>query len=136
MIAGAQKCYAGADCTGFSARLPSTGPSMQPPEKPPGSRDAAAVLLGYLNFSSGAFDAAAWRAMNELFADVEPAAADGSVVESPAAATRVAEVLRRRIDELESTSQAFRDAAQARWAVEATFGDVLPAYRRFHADLL
>jgi len=136
VIAGAQKCYAGADCTGFSARLPSTGPSMQPPAKPPDSRDAAAVLLGYLNFSSGAFDAAAWRAMNELFADVEPAATDGSVVESPAAATRVAEVLRRRLDELESTSQAFRDAAQARWAVEATFGDVLPAYRRFHADLL
>jgi hypothetical protein len=74
VIAGAQKCYAGADCTGFSARLPSTGPSMQPPAKPPGSRDAAAVLLGYLNFSSGAFDAAAWRARNELFAAGEPAA--------------------------------------------------------------
>ena len=36
--------------------------------------DPAAVVLGYLNFSSGAFDPAVWRALNELFAAVEPAA--------------------------------------------------------------
>ena len=137
MIGGAQKCYAGDDSTGFSAHpLPPVTPSMQPPAKPPGSRDAAAVLLGYLNFSSGAFDAAAWRAMNDLFADVEPAATDGAVAESAAAPERVAEALVRRLGELETTEAAFRDATQARWAVEATFRDVLPAYRRFHADLL
>jgi len=109
---------------------------MQPSAKPPGSRDAAAVLLGYLNFSSGAFDAAAWRAMNDLFADAEPASVDGAVAESTTAAERVADALGRRLGELETTEAAFRDATQARWAVEATFRDVLPAYRRFHADLL
>ena len=109
---------------------------MQPPAKPPGSRDAAAVLLGYLNFSSGAFDAAAWRAMNELFAAAEPAAADGSVAESPSAVDEVVEALRSRLAQLETTEAAFRDTAQARWAIDATFGDILPAYRRFHADLL
>ena len=135
MIGGAQKCYAGDDSTGFSAHpLPPVTPSMQPPAKPPGSRDAAAVLLGYLNFSSGAFDAAAWRAMNDLFADVEPAAIDGAVAESAAAPERVAEALVRRLGELETTEAAFRDATQARWAVEATFRDVLPAYRRFRSS--
>ena len=109
---------------------------MQPTAKPPGSRDAAAVLLGYLNFSSGAFDAAAWRAMNELFAAVEPVAADGAVAESATAFEQVAESLQRRLRELETSEAAFHDAGQARWAVEATFRDVLPSYRRFHADLL
>ena len=37
--------------------------------------DPAAVVLGYLNFSSGAFDPAVWRALNEICAAVEPAAA-------------------------------------------------------------
>ncbi|MBU6308510.1 MAG: hypothetical protein KJS77_02055 [Planctomycetes bacterium] len=109
---------------------------MQPSAKPPGSRDAAAVLLGYLNFSSGAFDAAAWRAMNELFATAEPMAADGSVAESPTATDQVAEALRSRLSELAATEPAFRDTTQARWAIDATFGGILPAYRRFHADLL
>ena len=137
MIEGAQKCYAGDDSADFSARpLPPADPSMQPPAKPSGSRDAAAVLLGYLNFSSGAFDAAAWRALNELYAEAEPASADGAVAESAATTGRISDTLRRRLAELESREQAFRDSSQARWAIEATFTDVLPAYRRFHADLL
>ena len=49
--------------------------------KSPGSKDAAAALLGYLNFSSGAFDPAAWRGINDLYAAIEPAAADGTVTE-------------------------------------------------------
>jgi hypothetical protein len=104
--------------------------------KSPGSKDAAAVVLGYLNFSSGAFDAAAWRGLNELYATTEPAAPDGSVSEAADTAIRVADVIRTRLSELETTTAAFRDAGQARWAIDTVFDHLLPAYRRFHADLL
>ncbi|MFM8735090.1 MAG: hypothetical protein ACKOC8_07855 [Pirellulales bacterium] len=109
---------------------------MQHAAKSPGSRDAAAVVLGYFNFSSGAFDPTAWRAINELYAGVEPADAGGDVVESADSSAHVAELLRERLRELESTEPAFRDASQARWAIETGFGRLLPAYREFHADLL
>ena len=109
---------------------------MQSAAKSSGSKDPAAVVLGYLNFSSGAFDPAAWRAMNELYAGIEPAATDGVVGESPDAVADVAMLLRERLRELEATEPAFRDAAQARWALETGFGRVLPSYREFHADLL
>ena len=104
--------------------------------KSPGSKDAAAVVLGYLNFSSGAFDAAAWRGINELYAAVEPAAPDGTVSEAGDTAMRVADVIRARLSELEAAAAAFRDAGQARWAIDTVFDHLLPAYRRFHADLL
>ncbi len=104
--------------------------------KSPGSRDAAAIVLGYLNFSAGAFDSAAWRGINDLYAGIEPAAPDGSVTEGADTATRIAALLRARLLELEQTEPAFRDAVQARWAIDAVFEGLLPAYRRFHHDLL
>ncbi len=94
------------------------------------------MVLGYLNFSSGAFDAAVWRGMNDLYAAIEPADGDGTVVERPDAANLVAAELRTRLADLESTTPAFRDAAQARWAIDTAFDSLLPAYRRFHADVL
>ncbi|MFM7109488.1 MAG: hypothetical protein ACKOZU_13000, partial [Planctomycetaceae bacterium] len=99
------------------------------------ARDPSDVVLGYLNFSSGAFDPAAWRALDCLFAEVEPAAPEG-VAERPDAAVAVAARLRRRLDELAAGSAAFRDAAQARTAIGLVFERTLPAYRAFHADLL
>ncbi|MFM9058378.1 MAG: hypothetical protein ACKOSQ_04535 [Planctomycetaceae bacterium] len=100
-----------------------------------GGRDAAAVVLGYLNFSSGAFDPAAWRALDSLFAELEPVTADG-VAERPDTAAAVAASLGRRLDALAAGSAAFRDATQARAALRLVFDRGLPAYRRFHADLL
>jgi len=108
---------------------------MRPEPKSASPRDAAAVVLGYLNFSSGAFDPAAWRAMDELFADLEPEV-DGVVAERSDAAARVAGLLRDRLATLEATEPAFRDATQARAALAAVFDRLLPAYRSFHADLL
>jgi len=102
---------------------------------PTSSPDPAAVVLGYLNFSSGAFDPAAWRACSLLFAGVEPATATG-VGERPDTAARVAEILTRRLGELESATAAFRDARQARGMIGLVFDRLLPAYRAFHADLL
>jgi hypothetical protein len=117
-------------------------PSADP--KRPRPSDPAAVLLGYLNFSSGAFDPAVWRAMNELFAAVEPAGADeagganpdGTIVEMSAAAAGVAALLRERLDALAATEGAFRDARQARAVLDLLFSRLLPAYRAFHGDLL
>jgi hypothetical protein len=100
----------------------------------PRQSDPAAVVAGYFNFSSGAFDPAAWRALNDLYADLEPLRSAG-VTERPDAAGQVAQALRRRIDELEASQPAFRDARQARRAVDAVFTEFLPAYRRYHADL-
>ena len=108
-------------------------PTAVKPARPP---DPAAIVLGYLNFSSGAFDPAAWRACSDLYAGLEPADADGVVVESPDAAARLAATLATRLGELEPAEPAFRDATQARWVLDAVFNHVLPGYHLFHADLL
>ena len=100
------------------------------------SKDPAAIVLGYLNFSSGAFDAAAWRACSDLYATFEHADAAGVVGEAADAATRLAALLAGRLAELEPAEPAFRDATQARWVLETLCEHVLPGYRRFHADLL
>ena len=104
--------------------------------KPARAPDPAALVLGYLNFSSGAFDPAAWRACSDLYAGLEPADADGVVGESPDSAGRLAAILVTRLGELEPAEPAFRDATQARWVLDAVFNHVLPGYHRFHADLL
>ena len=102
---------------------------------PTSTTDPAAAVLGYLNFSSGAFDPAAWRACSLLFAAVEPAGA-GGVEERPEGAARVAEILAARLADLEAGTAAFRDARQARGMLRLVFDRLLPAYRAFHADLL
>jgi hypothetical protein len=99
-------------------------------------KDAAEVVLGYFNFSSGSFDPAAWRAMNALFAGCEPRDADGTVVEGEDTAERVAATLRSRLAALEPSEPAFRDASQARAVIDLVFTRLLPAYRRYHGDLL
>ena len=101
--------------------------------------DPAAVVLGYFNCSSGAFDPAVWRAMNALFASVETAGegdAEGPFAELPDAAARVATLLAERLQTLVATEAAFRDASQARMVLDMLFTRLLPAYRAFHGDLL
>jgi hypothetical protein len=106
-------------------------------QNPPNSRpsDPAAVVAGYLNFSSGAFDPAAWQAMSDLYASLE-LAGHGGVEEKPDAAGHVAATVSRRLTELEASQPAFRDARQARRMLKVIFDDLLPAYRHYHADLL
>ncbi|MFM7412691.1 MAG: hypothetical protein ACKO6E_05730 [Planctomycetota bacterium] len=109
---------------------------MPRPPKPPAAKDAAALVLGYANFSSGSFDPAAWRAFSHLYEGLEPADGCGAVTERPDAAAGVAEVLRERLADLEKTEAAFTDSRQARWVLDTTFDELLPAYRAHHADLL
>ncbi len=121
---------------------PLVGSPLEPPLRmardpaSPRPSDPAAVVVGYLNFSAGAFDPAAWRAMSELYALQEPAAADGTVTERPDSAVLVAAMLRSRLGDLEQQQPAFRDARQAWQMLDLLFDGLLPAYRRFHADLL
>jgi len=103
----------------------------QPSSRAP---DPAAVVLGYLNFSAGAFDPRVWQAWSDLFAVLEPAGAD-AVEELAAAACGVIDGLRERLGALEATEPAFRDARQARRAL-TLLGELPPAYRAFHRDLL
>jgi hypothetical protein len=104
---------------------------MRQPAKPSRPADAAALVLGYLNFSSGSFDPAVWRAMSDLFRSVDP---QGD--EDPAVVARVAAALRERLAALEASEPAFRDATQARAVVAFVFERLLPAYRGYHVDLL
>ena len=116
------------------------------------TNDPAATLLGYLNFSSGAFDPSVWQAMNELFTQVEPGeeaaglpeatageAAPPVVVgssERPEAVAAVGDMLARRLELLEREAPAFRNAVQARQVLTLTFEQLPEAYRGFHRDLL
>jgi len=102
----------------------------------PGPQDPAAAVVGYLNFSSGAFDPTAWRAIGELYAACERPGVEGLVEERPETAGRVAETLAARLTHLEAAQPAFRDASQARRLLGLLFEKLLPDYRRFHVDLL
>ena len=98
--------------------------------------DPLAALLGYLNFSAGAADAAAWQAASGLFAGFEPPGADGTVVEQADTASRVVKLLRQELARLTENDPAFRDNRQATAVIDLVFEQLLPAYRQFHGDLL
>lgn len=60
----------------------------------PQQTDPADVVVGYLNFSAGAFDPAAWRAMSDLYAGFETPGENGIIVEQADSSARVATLLR------------------------------------------
>jgi len=113
-----------------------SSPAMPPSAANPPSRSPAAIVLGYFNFSSGAFDPHAWRALSDLYAEVEPANAAGVVAEASGTAAAVATLLADRLRALEPVDPAFRDARRARGVLDVVFERMLPAYREFHGDLL
>ncbi|MBX7167381.1 MAG: hypothetical protein K1X74_13715 [Pirellulales bacterium] len=98
-------------------------------------------MIGYVNFSSGAPDQKFQRRLADVFAAIEAACATGK---SKKSATRCAEapwghlgrLWARRIDEVEGSTPAFAELAQARSVVAAVFSSLLPAYRQHHRDLL
>ena len=95
-----------------------------------------ALLLGYLNFSAGAFDVSAWKSINSLYAEFEPINANGEIVERSDTVENVADALREALKRLHQTDPAFRDVGQAEGVLRIVFDNVLPAYRAFHSDLL
>src|SRR5205085_6116661 len=91
---------------------------------------AVEQVLGYLNFSSGAADVQFLANLNRLF---ELTAVQGTNVP---VWLGVGRSLTDRLAELRNSSAAFRDADQAAAVLELVFDQTLPAYRRFHRDLL
>lgn len=101
------------------------------------NRDAQAAgppaveqLLGYLNFSSGAPDVQFLSNLNQLF--------EWTARQQPAAPCwfEVGRLLSDQLATLRTSSATFRDAEQAASVLELVFDQTLPAYRRFHRDLL
>lgn len=107
----------------------------------PEARQEVQEIVGYLNFSSGTPDVRFLQNLNGLFARLEaqktPRA--GRRKKGPAgkpAWQRVAEVISEGIKSLRETSEAFRQLDQAEMVARLVFDELLPAYRRFHRDLL
>jgi len=87
-------------------------------------------VLGYLNFSAGTEDPGFQQNLNLLFGRL---AADND--EKPTF-ERLGDLLSQQLAALHGTKPAFNDIEQAAAAVRTVFGRILPAYRRFHRDLL
>ncbi|HVT29877.1 MAG TPA: hypothetical protein VHE81_17800 [Lacipirellulaceae bacterium] len=87
--------------------------------------------VGYLNFSSGATDPKFLRAINTLFAAIEP-----NCDKSEQPAHILCNRLAGRMDELSTSSSAFGDVSQVRAVIGLLRDHFLPAYRAFHRDLL
>ncbi len=93
---------------------------------------SAEEVIGYLNFASGPADPKVYANLNRLFGALEWAA-DGAAAP---AWRRLYERLRERLARLEAESAAFREPEQAASLLQIVFDDLLPAYGRWHADLL
>ncbi|MFO0895844.1 MAG: hypothetical protein U0836_00325 [Pirellulales bacterium] len=86
-------------------------------------------VLGYLNLSSGRRDPKFFERLDALFRAVAAWSPD-EVWPS------IQKLLGDRIEALAGTSAAFAEIDQARAVAPLVFGDVWPAYREWHADLL
>lgn len=88
-------------------------------------------ILGYLNFSSGKPDARLYQNINAIYRRLEESAPGPRC---PWLALH--QLLRTKLASLRGTSAAFAQVEQAEAALRLVFDDVLPAYRRWHRDLL
>jgi hypothetical protein len=87
-------------------------------------------ILGYLNFSEGRPDPRVQRQWNEAYAALAQHGEAKPWVS-------LAEALRIRLKTLhDEQAAAFRDVDQARSVLELLFDQLVPAYRKHHADLL
>jgi hypothetical protein len=91
--------------------------------------EAIRQILGYLNFSSGAFDPGFLSNLNYLFDIVDPHENQSPSVEDVAACL---------LAELKGLSgeDAFRDSHQAKKVLDIVFGRVLDAYCEAHKNLI
>ncbi len=94
------------------------------------ARKSAELVLGYLNFSSGASDPAFLRGLNQLFGAIEEASGDEP------AWRLLGRLLREHLGSVRGSTEAFAQVDQAEAVLHLLFEEVLPAYRQFHRDLL
>ena len=88
--------------------------------------EAFTKVLGYLNFSNGKSDSDFLGQLNRI--------ADDCGAET--SCEPLQSVLAAQLEQLIVSAPAFSDAAQASAAISITFDSLLPAYLKFHADLL
>jgi hypothetical protein len=88
--------------------------------------EAFTKVLGYLNFSNGKSDPDFLGQLNRIADDCE--------VETSWKPFQ--SVLSEQLEQLTGSSPAFSDVAQASAAISITFDSLLPAYMKFHSDLL
>lgn len=105
--------------------------------------DAKKILqevLGYLNFSSGNPDPRFLQGVNHLFGLAGEILGQAAKAQQPSGAEptwrALAHLLTGGLEELRHTSDTFRQADQAQAVLRLALDELLPAYRRFHADLL
>jgi hypothetical protein len=87
-------------------------------------------MLGYLNFSEGRADARFQKSLNDLTAHLAAAGHAAPWFAARDALVGELEMLAR------SGKSAFKDVSQARAVIGLVFDQVVPSYRKHHADLL
>ncbi len=89
--------------------------------------DASRELLGYLNFSDGTSATALQQSFNRMFLEKD----------APESIEALQASLLEQLQTLQKSGvPGFHDVSQAVSAVKTALQQVLPAYRKFHADLL
>ena len=117
-----------------------------------GNSPAVEQVLGYLNFSSGAVDVQFLGNLNRVFDCVGKQGPGSGIHESEQERAvkrggeretkrtplwvRVGDYLKQRLSELSEQSATFRDVEQASAVLGLVFDQTLPAYQKFHKDLL
>lgn len=102
----------------------------------PEGRKIVQEILGYLNYSSGAPDPRFLSSLNRLFELIEAAPPRRRGARMPSW-QQLSAVIQQGTAELRDSSQpAFQHLEQAEAVLSLVFGEVLPAYRKFHRDLL
>lgn len=96
----------------------------------PENSAAMQALLGYLNFAEGRPDPRFQKQLNSLFADFAQQQREQPWVDARQALTAGLRQLQQ------GGGSAFQDVSQAEAVIGLVFGDVLPAYRLHHTDLL
>ena len=95
------------------------------------------VILGYLNFSSGAEDAKFLAAVNHLFGVLLAHSPEGYFgPDGEPAWQALGPMIRSGLAELRASSPAFHEAKQAEAVVGLVFDKLLPGYLPHHRDLL
>ena len=97
----------------------------------PTQTDELKQILGYLNFSSGTFDANFFASLDRLFGRMAEASSPNEF-----SLTKVHGLLNDSLKSLAQSNGTFRDCVQADRVVRILFESMLPGYRRHHNDLL
>ncbi len=110
---------------------------MQLRDLSPDDHHTIEQILGYLNFSSGAFSSPFFAQCNELVARISPPEDLPSGLESSIPVwQRVIDLLQAELEELRRTNSTFEQSDQAAEALQLVGQHIIPGYLTFHRDLL